>query len=482
MSEPAHYKRGPSGGHRWLICTDSPEAEEGYPDSTSDAADEGTAAHWLLEQCLLTEQSPEKVSEELGGVILAGPDHSGCEKDWPITGEMIEAVQVHIDAVEKHSKKRGTKLFVEERVHIGDHFGLQDTVGGTADTIMWLPKSKTLIVLDFKYGRGHVVEVHGKAGNIYEYDETTGKWNEVSGPEWTVNPQIGLYAIAAMHQLERLLGKKVEVKWIELGIVQPRAYHKKGPVRTKKISPMQLMNLEGDLIEAVNGPKVRIPGEHCYFCRAKPDCEPYHAARGGAATAGFEGEVPETAETAETTETTETPNPHHHEVVATATTDTTVRSLPDLVSRPVKGLALHELAAARCLLPTLKAWAKEIEEEIRTRWLNDLPVPGTKLVQGPGRRSYGGTKEEIDQAAIATAQTLGIEPYELFEPSVPKSPAQLEKQLGKAKFKHTPLANLVATTAGGPVVVDADSDKPEYVKDGGFEAEAPPETVEHPLL
>lgn len=458
MTEPAHLKRGPSGAHQWLICTDSPEAQEPYPDETTDAADEGTAAHWLLEQCLGLGMSAEEAQLKFDGVVPRGaganPDHGypGTLKEWPITGEMVEAVQTHIDTVNKHATKRGTKTFIEERVHVGEHYGLKDRVGGTADTIMWLPKSKTLCIYDFKYGKGHVVEVGSN--------------------KWTINPQIGLYAIAALCDLVRLLGKKVEVRWIELAIIQPRAYHKKGPVRMKKISPMQLMDLEAAMIEAVNGPRVRVAGEHCHFCRAKPDCAEYHAYRGEAATSGFGAEMPE-----EITGDNE-PNPHRHEIVAAPP----LMPMLDLINRPVKGLSLNELAMARQVLGPLKGWMSEIEEEIRTRWLNDLPVPGTKLVQGPGSRAYGGSDTDIHEALAATAEELGIPEEELMEPAKLKTPAQLEKQLGKAKFKATSLAKLVAYTAGGPVVVDESSDKPAYVKDGGFKAEVPQESTEHPLL
>lgn len=471
MTEPAHYPHGPSGAHRWLICTDSPHAEAGYANETTDASDEGTAAHWLLEQCLKDGlPAQEWVDQRCPDKIIPADEFTGCEKDWPVTGEMIEAVQTHLDEVARWAGfpklKRGARLWAEERVHVPEHYRLLSPVGGTADTIIYLMRSKTLVVLDFKYGKGHVVEV--------------------GSDKWSVNPQIGLYAIAALCELERLLGKKVEVKWIELAIIQPRAYHKKGPVRIKKISPMQLMGLEMDLIEAVNGPKVRVAGDHCHFCRAKPDCAEYHAHRGEQATGGFEAEVPAGEDKPEWVGVDHADGAdaaayalvgsHHHELAPAPP------SLPELIARPVKSLTLDELARARALLAPLKAWAKEVEEEVRTRWLHDLPVPGTKLVQGPGKRAFGGTPDEVRKAAISLATDLGVPLEDLYEPAELKSPAKLEKQLGKAKFKDTALANLIVKTEGGPVVADEDSDKPAYVKNGGFEAEVPPETIDSPLL
>lgn len=448
--EVKHYPHGPSGAHRWLICTDAPNAEAGYPNETTDAADEGTAAHWLLEQCLGFGWTAEEAALKFDGVVPASKE-TGTLKEWPITGEMIEAVQTHLDEVARWAGfpklKRGARLWAEERVMVPAHYGLAHPVGGTADTIVYLMRSKTLVVIDFKYGKGHVVEIA---------DET-----------FPINPQVGLYLIAALGQLERLLGKPAEVNWVVGGIVQPRAYHKKGPVRTKKLSPFQLMGLEGAMIDAVNGAKVRVAGEHCHWCRAKPDCAEFHAHRSELATGGFEAEVPEDLP----------PN------VPAVAEEPAVDNLPALVSRPVKGLTLQDLAKARAVVGPLKAWLKEVEEEVRTRLLHDLQVPGARLAQGKGQRAYGGSDDDVHEAIVATVEQLGIEEDELIEPPKLKSPAQLEKELGKARFKETPLAALVTYAAGGPVVVDEGSDKPAYVKDNGFEAEVPPETpIESPLL
>ena len=41
----AHSILSPSGASRWMACTPSARLEEGFPDSTSDAAEEGTLAH-----------------------------------------------------------------------------------------------------------------------------------------------------------------------------------------------------------------------------------------------------------------------------------------------------------------------------------------------------------------------------------------------------------------------------------------------------
>ena len=48
-AERDHALLSASGAHRWLYCTPSARLEEGFPDTTSEAAAEGTLAHELAE-------------------------------------------------------------------------------------------------------------------------------------------------------------------------------------------------------------------------------------------------------------------------------------------------------------------------------------------------------------------------------------------------------------------------------------------------
>lgn len=48
-AERAHALLSASGAHRWLVCTPSAKLEEDFPDTTSEAAREGTLAHELAE-------------------------------------------------------------------------------------------------------------------------------------------------------------------------------------------------------------------------------------------------------------------------------------------------------------------------------------------------------------------------------------------------------------------------------------------------
>ena len=152
-----------------------------------------------------------------------------------------------------------------------------------------------------------------------------------------------------------------------------------------------------------------------------------------------------------------------------------LQTVGEILARPVKGLTLDELGQARRLAQHVRTWLKEVDEEVKQRLLHDLKVPGARLGQGRGKRAWGGSPEEIKAAVAATAEALGADETEFYPAPDLKSPAQLEKQFGKGQFKDTPLAKLVAYTAGGPVVVDEDSDTPEWAPSDTFEGEAEPE-------
>lgn len=459
--EPAHYPHGPSSAHRWMNCYGSINAEAPYPDTTGPAADEGTAAHWLLEQCLKSGNDAQVWVDNAKSSVIPAGEETGCLEDWPITGEMIEAVQLAIDTVKPDLAKKGTLVWAESRVRLDDTLNLPAPVGGTMDIRVYLPRSKVLKVWDFKYGKGHVVE-------IVEYEKG-------QKPVQTINEQAALYALGALYEFEREYGAKREVKWVEMGIIQPRAYHKKGPVRSYKTTPMGLMPVEEQLIVAVpatlDPDAPRTPGEkQCHFCKAKKDCPEYAEWKGENARGEFVAELPESQPHA-------TPS---QEVEVAGKNGTQALALPNLP--PASAMTLEQLAAARPALKWLKDWCSDVEEEIRTRLLHDLPVKGARLAQGPGKRPWADEK-----AALAKARELvelgegKLEDY--LKPAELRTVAQIEKALGKRKFGEyfKPYATYIA---GGPIVVDESSDKPDYVKPDSFEAEEKPaeNSDPHPLL
>jgi len=247
-----HCKYSPSAAHRWLACPGSltlPEPEGGSKSSVY--ADEGTAAHALLEKCWILGTDP---SEYRGEEI----------EDFPITEEMIEAVQVCLDTVEaerallqKRGAPSGVSVQAEQFITDPDN----PDFGGTVDFSITSPDSLTIV--DFKYGQGIPVEVKD-------------------------NPQLLCYALLAEKDIYEGEGAFDSFRLV---VVQPRCPHEEGPVRSweptvQEVSDFSMM-LENFWEEKSSVFKA---GDHCRFCPHKANCPELYQLTQATAAKEFEAE------------------------------------------------------------------------------------------------------------------------------------------------------------------------------------------------
>lgn len=235
-SERAHALLSASGAHRWLVCTPSARLEEQFPDSTSDAAAEGTLAHELAELKVRNYAYPADFGKQK---LAAGVRK--LKKDGLWQDEMQGYTDDYLDYIKAAalSFENAPYIVVEKKVdlsrYIPDGFG-------TADCI--LIGGGTLHVIDFKYGKGVPV-----------------------GAE--ENPQMKLYALGA-YQAYALL---YPISQIRLTIVQPRL----GGVSEWECSLEHLLAF-GEYVKqravlAINGDGPYAPApDTCRFCRARATC------------------------------------------------------------------------------------------------------------------------------------------------------------------------------------------------------------------
>lgn len=241
VEEPAHAILSPSSSSMWIACPGSVRAQAPYRDKEDDSNEAsrlGTAAHALLEACLLLQEKPELFIGDVFGKGLP-----------PVDQDMCDAVQVALDWVEEYFDTYGfdnLELYVERKLPIGYLVGVEDAdCNGTSDITIEHKDGSTLVVIDYKHGAGIKV------------------WAEK-------NPQLLLYAASA----KRSAGRKF--KNYKIVIVQPRAA-KKNPVDEWTFTDSFLNKWLRDVVTpsakaALRDGAPRNAGDHCRWCKASATC------------------------------------------------------------------------------------------------------------------------------------------------------------------------------------------------------------------
>lgn len=230
MSQSDFHLR-PSKAATWVQCPGSVKLSEPgqdtYDEEDDEVREEGTACHWLAHQ------------RALG---INHPVGSMAPNNIAITDEMHEACDVYFDAI------RGwgvPSAFFEYTVRCPR---IHAMCGGTMDVGAWNPQTRTIYIGDLKFGYRFV--------DVWE------------------NVQLICYYTG----LEAALGLESDLDtWVEFLIVQPRSYHKDGPVHRWRVRAYELRALVNILHMAAedalsDSPKCKVnPG--CMRCEGRVRCE-----------------------------------------------------------------------------------------------------------------------------------------------------------------------------------------------------------------
>ena len=368
-------------------------------------AAEGTAAHEVAEKAL---RGDKDCSKFLGDVYTI----DGF--DVEITEEIANSAQMYVDYVAaQNDPASGCLLFLEER-HSLAQLDPPFDAGGTCDATIIKPKLREIEVIDLKNGKG-LVEVNG-------------------------NKQTRTYALLALLNAPKELVNQVDL--IKVTIVQPRASHKNGRIRSETFHIAELIEWTAELMKAMNRSKLAldefslingsrilfdewaqstlVPG-NCTFCPGEGICP---ARRKKALSVA-------------------------PEIAKTWFEDTTLETVP-MIANTVPALSPEELAHILDGLDMLEEWAKAVRATAHSLAEAGTTIPGYKLVEKIGNRKWAAEDEKI---IFDLTSKIKLSEEQIFSKKL-LSPAQIEKIIG-AKRKdeisnmyHKPVTgtNLVSET------------------------------------
>jgi hypothetical protein len=380
-----HHERGhsvwaASATARNVVCAGSIAMSTLCEDRESEAAAWGTCAHQLSERCLHGEV--DAIS------FLGGKERSGTF-EFPIDEEMCNTAQEYVDYVRQSSILR--TLWIEAKLSL-DLLNPPLQSGGTGDAVIYDVRDRHLEIVDLKGGRGVVVEATG-------------------------NPQMRTYAIAAL-----LTFPNLAVDTVTTTIVQPRAQHRDGRIRSETFHVSELLDWTVDLLasmqrskdaldefKALKGNKVLfdewaerwLATGQCTFCPAQAICPKRRreALAAMPATAAKWFEEPDAA-------------------------------IPDLSNMP-RLASPEELARWLDGFDAIEDWISAVRGHAHAEAERGVAIPGYQLADKIGNRKW------IDEKMAVNALLHGINltKDQIYEEKL-RSPAQIEKVLGAKRKKE----------------------------------------------
>lgn len=367
MTELFHFPLSASAAARWVACAGSVNLCALYPSEDTPKSLEGTAAHWVA-------------SEALAGITV--PFGAIAPNGIEVTEEMLDGADMYAENVLAVARTGG-QLHVEKTM--GCH-SIHSDCGGTPDA--WHHDSGIITVWDYKFGHGFV--------DVYE------------------NLQLIVYASGILDQLGVKNGSGVDDQFFtfRFRIVQPRNYHRDGPIREWVVKASELRAHFNILRAAAKKAWLRTdaqctPNAECEYCSASHVCEALQQT-------GFKG------------------------------MDYASGSTPLVLSNAALGT---ELTLLNHYLARLEARKTGLEEMAASEIKAGRIVPGFTLNSTVGRLGWTKPVDEV----IALGQMMGVD---VSKPGVITPTQAIKKGL-----PDTLVAGYAARAAGGLKLTATDESK-----------------------
>ena len=359
-----HALLSASSSHRWLHCNPSARLEREFADRESIAAAEGTAAHALAEHKL---KRKLKLRSERPVSPFDTDEMETCTDDY--------ADFVMEQVTKERRRDPDTQVFIEQRLD----FSCYVPEGyGTGDCLI------------VSRGRIHIIDLKFGQGLLVDSEE---------------NPQMMLYALAALNQYE----EQYQIKKVKLTIFQPRRDNvSTWETTVAKLKKWATKDLVPKAQRAFKGEGEYCPGEWCIFCKAAVKCRARAEDKLRLAQSEFK--------------------------------------MPPLLTDA-------EIESVLAKLPDIKKWADEIQEYALAKALAGKEWTGFKLVEGRSVRKF-----TDERAVVKAANEAGY--HDIYKQSL-ISITEMEKLMGKAEFSKV-LGALVTKPQGKPTLVP-DTDKRQAI-------------------
>lgn len=414
----AHAKLSPSSAHRWMNCPSSVAMESQCTEETgsSEYADEGTAAHFLGEQCL-TNNTDASAYAGRWILVTAGNaewgtseptdriHHSADARSFHVDSDMYTNVQKYVDYV----RNLGGELLVEQRLSI-EHLTGEPGAKGTSDAVVLLDNE--IIIVDLKYGRGVKVDADS-------------------------NAQLQIYALGALQEYD-FLGAFTQVRHV---VVQPRLDHisewlcsvakldafakRVGEHAERCLSALTYYIKWGELHE-----KHLKPGtDQCRFCNAKAICPAL--------------------------------SQHVLSTVADDFVDVQTPIAPQLSHVAERSYDNDTLGNLLGAVDLVEGWCKAVRARAESELFAGHVVPGYKLVEG--RR---GARKWLSEADAETAlKSMRLKLEEMYDLSLisPTTAEKLHKAGAIGPRQWPKLQSLITQSDGKPSVAPESDKRPALV-------------------
>jgi hypothetical protein len=346
------------------LCPGSIREEAKYPDErSSPAAIDGTHSHTLLEQCL------KRVTEADFFVGKTLTDHDG---EFIVDAERAARVQIALDYIDQRAAEYNGLCEVISETHVDPAYLLgRDDLSGTVD--VQIIGGDTLELIDYKDGMG-VVEAEG-------------------------NMQLEQYAYGVLAGYKLPINGNYPVKTIRMTIIQPKlALRGMSPITSHEVSVSDLLSNIGTIVvqaAATDKPDAPlVPGDsQCKFCRAKGSCAALASNVMKEVGIMFQPVVSQTLD------------------VAQQSADKDPSTMDDAQIRQI-------LEAA----PLMRQLLEGVEAEALRRLQAGQTIPGLKLVNGRGSRTWALPEEQMAEKLVK----MGIPKGAIYETKL-VTPAKAEK-------------------------------------------------------